>query len=105
MDHLPQTLQKTKFFSVYKSIANLTVRLRVGGVSLDRPEDDSLADLRGTSDFRVGTGLIVDVVTGGTLKWQSPITEDTAFGGKLNPFPCHECDGKVVRKCRPATLV
>ena len=61
--------------------ADLTVRLRVGYTSQDRPDGDPLCGDRGKSIPRVGTGLICRV--------DSEINE---------PCPCVYCDGQEVRK-------
>ena len=61
--------------------ADLTVRLRVGYTSQDRPDGDPLCGSRGKSIPRVGTGLIYGVY--------SEINE---------PCPCVYCDGQKVRK-------
>ena len=61
--------------------ADLTVRLRVGYTSQDRPDDDPLCGNRGKSIPRVGTGWI----------WR--------VDSKINePCPCVNCDGQEVRK-------
>ena len=61
--------------------ADLTVRLRVGYTSQDRPDGDPLCGNRGKSIPRVGTGWIYDV------------------DSKINkPCPCVYCDGQKVRK-------
>ena len=64
-----------------RAIADLTVRLRVGYTSQDRPDGDPLCGNRGKSIPRVGTGLICYV--------NSVINE---------PCPCVYCDGQEVRK-------
>ena len=64
-----------------RAIADLTVRLRVGYTSQDRPDGDPLCGNRGKSIPRVGTGLIYRV--------DSKINE---------PCPCVYCDGQKVRK-------
>ena len=64
-----------------RAIADLTVRLRVGYTSQDRPDGDPLCGNRGKSIPRVGTGWICDV--------DSEINE---------PCPCVYCDGHKVRK-------
>ena len=64
-----------------RAIADLTVRLRVGYTSQDRPDGDPLCWNRGKSIPRVGTGLICDV--------DSEINK---------PCPCVYCDGQEVRK-------
>ena len=61
--------------------ADLTVRLRVGYTSQDRPDGDPLCGNRGKSIPRVGTGWIWHV--------DSKINE---------PCPCVYCDGQKVRK-------
>ena len=61
--------------------ADLTVRLRVGYTSQDRPDGDPLCGNRGKSIPRVGTALICYV--------NSVINE---------PCPCVYCDGQEVRK-------
>ena len=61
--------------------ADLTVRLRVGYTSQDRPDGDPLCGNRGKSIPRVGTGWIDSV--------NSEINE---------PCPCVYCDGQEVRK-------
>ena len=61
--------------------ADLTVRLRVGYTSQDRPDGDPLCGNRGKSIPRVGTGLINRV--------DSEINK---------PCPCVYCDGQEVRK-------
>ena len=61
--------------------ADLTVRLRVGYTSQDRPDGDPLCGDRGKSIPRVGTGWIYRV--------DSEINE---------PCPCVYCDGQEVRK-------
>ena len=61
--------------------ADLTVRLRVGYTSQDRPDGDPLCGNRGKSIPRVGTGWIYRV--------DSEINE---------PCPCVYCDGQEVRK-------
>ena len=64
-----------------RAIADLTVRLRVGYTSQDRPDGDPLCGNRGKSIPRVGTGFIYDVYS------------------KINePCPCVYCDGQEVRK-------
>ena len=61
--------------------ADLTVRLRVGYTSQDRPDGDPLCGSRGKSITRVGTGWIYRV------------------DFKINePCPCNNCDGQEVRK-------
>ena len=64
-----------------RATADLTVRLRVGYTSQDRPDGDPLCGNRGKSIPRVGTGWIYDV--------DSEINE---------PCPCVYCDGQEVRK-------
>ena len=64
-----------------RATADLTVRLRVGYTSQDRPDGDPLCGNRGKSIPRVGTGLIWHV--------DSKINE---------PCPCVYCDGQEVRK-------
>ena len=64
-----------------RATADLTVRLRVGYTSQDRPDGDPLCGDRGKSIPRVGTGLICRV--------DSKINE---------PCPCVYCDGQEVRK-------
>ena len=64
-----------------RATADLTVRLRVGYTSQDRPDGDPLCGNRGTSIPRVGTGWIYYV------------------DSKINkPCPCVYCDGQKVRK-------
>ena len=64
-----------------RAAADLTVRLRVGYTSQDRPDGDPLCGDRGKSIARVGTGLIWRVYS------------------KINePCPCVYCDGQEVRK-------
>ena len=64
-----------------RDTADLTVRLRVGYTSQDRPDGDPLCGNRGKSIPRVGTGWIWHV--------DSKINE---------PCPCVYCDGQEVRK-------
>ena len=64
-----------------RAAADLTVRLRVGFTSQDRPDGYPLCGVRGTSIPRVGTGWIDRVA--------SEINE---------PCPCDNCDGQEVRK-------
>ena len=64
-----------------RAAADLTVRLRVGYTSQDRPDGDPLCGNRGKSIPRVGTGWISRV--------DSEINE---------PCPCVYCDGQEVRK-------
>ena len=64
-----------------RAAADLTVKLRVGYTSQDRPDGDPFFGVRGTSIARVGTGLIYLV--------DSEINE---------PCPCDNCDGQEVRK-------
>ena len=65
-----------------RATADLTVKLRVGYTSQDRPDGYPFSGVRGTSIPRVGTGLIWRV--------DSEINE---------PCPCDNCDGQEVRKC------
>ena len=64
-----------------RATADLTVKLRVGYTSQDRPDGDPLSGSRGESITRVGTGWIYRV--------DSEINE---------PCPCDNCDGQEVRK-------
>ena len=64
-----------------RATADLTVKLRVGYTSQDRPDGYPFFGVRGTSIPRVGTGLICLV--------DSEINE---------PCPCVYCDGQEVRK-------
>ena len=64
-----------------RATADLTVRLRVGYTSQDRPDGYPFCGNRGKSIPRVGTGLIYRV--------NSKINE---------PCPCVYCDGQKVRK-------
>ena len=61
---------------------DLTVRVRVQWTSRDRPDDDDLADFRGSDRFRLGTGFIREC--------SGPRREE--------PCPCRECDGKVAKE-------
>ena len=64
-------------------LIQLTVRIRLNWTSGDRPEDDDLAEYRGSNRLRLGTGFIWYVS-------DPPRIEE--------PCPCFECDGKKVRK-------
>ncbi|RUS91933.1 hypothetical protein EGW08_000335, partial [Elysia chlorotica] len=64
MRHLPPDLRDQQTFSMFKAIADLTVRLRVQYTSEDRPDDDQLSALRGTDKLRTGSGLITGITPG-----------------------------------------
>ncbi|GFS25602.1 hypothetical protein ElyMa_003445500 [Elysia marginata] len=66
----------------FRSLIDLTVRLKVRCTSLDRPDEDELAEYRGTGMLRVGTGCI----------W-------LCSGPEYNkPCVCFKCAGKVAEK-------
>ena len=62
-----------------KALLDLTVRLRIHWTSPDRSDKDVLAEYRGTSSFRTGTGYI-----------RSP--RHPVYG---KPCPCDVCDGII----------
>ncbi|GFR94375.1 hypothetical protein ElyMa_002666500 [Elysia marginata] len=69
-------------FERIKTLADLVVRIRVQKTSLARPENDSLAEYRGSGRLRLGTGVI------------SYLSQSKS--GEI--CPCLACDGNVARK-------
>ena len=67
-----------------KLTIDLTVRLRVNWTSADRPDDDGLAEHRGTGTPRLGTGFI----------WDVKVSQEDI----LCPCHCGECCGRTARK-------
>ena len=66
----------------FRSIIDLTVRLRLYWTSPDRPDDDEFSNHRGTKIPRMGTGFIDDVF--------DPVSDE--------PCPCDKCTGEITRK-------
>ncbi|GFR93605.1 hypothetical protein ElyMa_000897100 [Elysia marginata] len=62
--HMPQELRDQQTFDTFKTIANLTVRLRVRYTSENRPNDDPISQYRSTDYLRTGSGLITAVDAG-----------------------------------------
>ena len=67
---------------LFRSIIDLTVKLRVKWVSPDRPDDDKFSNVRGTETSRMGTGFIRLVL--------KPVSDE--------PCPCDKCNGEITRK-------
>ena len=67
---------------MFRSIIDLTVRLRLYWVSPDRPDDDEFSNHRGTVNPRMGTGFIRRVY--------DPVSDE--------PCPCDTCNGEITRK-------
>ena len=79
--HLPYCLSKRDHENI-RIWMDLTVRIRVSYTSQSRPDNDVLADYRGTNTPRLGTGFV-----------------HLAFHPQVNkPCPCDTCDWKIVRK-------
>lgn len=62
--HLPLKLRDQQTFETFTTMANLTVRIRVRYTSQDRPDDDPIAEQRGTDALRSGSGFITAVDVG-----------------------------------------
>ena len=67
---------------VFRSMIDLTVRLRLYWTSPDRPDDDEFSNHRGTVTPRMGTGFIRRV--------SDPVSD--------KPCPCDKCNGEITRK-------
>ncbi|GFS08129.1 hypothetical protein ElyMa_001266400 [Elysia marginata] len=78
LPRLQSDYQREKF----RSKIDRTVRLRVDCTSRARPDDDDMAEYRGTSKMRVGTGCVWGV--------QKPDYD--------KPCVCPKCGGNVARK-------
>ena len=74
---MPPELRDPQTLNMVRTTADLTVRLRVHWTSHSRPDDDDLANLRGTLDLRTGSGLITGVEAG------------------QRSCPCFECYGQT----------
>ena len=66
----------------FRSMIDLTVRLRLYWTSPDRPDDDEFSNHRGTKIPRMGTGFIYHVY--------DPVSDE--------PCPCDKCNGKITKK-------
>ncbi|GFR96101.1 hypothetical protein ElyMa_000959800 [Elysia marginata] len=82
-NYLPR-LQSDDQREKFRSCIDMTVRLRVDCTSQARPDDDDMAEYRGNSIMRVGTGFVRDV--------------DEPKYGEPCVFP--KCGGNVARKQR-----
>ncbi|GFR95672.1 hypothetical protein ElyMa_006278600 [Elysia marginata] len=80
-NYLPR-LQSDEQRERFRSRIDQTVRLRVNCTSQDRPDDDAMAEDRGTRKMRVGTGCVGHV-------------EEPQYS---EPCECLNCHGKVARK-------
>ncbi|GFS00428.1 hypothetical protein ElyMa_006398600 [Elysia marginata] len=80
-NYLPR-LQSEEQREMFRFMIDRTVRLRVNCTSQDRPDDDAMAEDRGTRKMRVGTGSV----------W---IVEEPKYE---EPCVCLKCHGKVARK-------
>ncbi|GFR84412.1 hypothetical protein ElyMa_000671000 [Elysia marginata] len=80
-NYLPR-LQSDKHREKFRSRIDQTVRLRVNCTSQARPDDNDMAEYRGTSIMRVGTGYVWDV--------EKPKYD--------KPCDCPKCGGNVARK-------
>ncbi|GFR90077.1 hypothetical protein ElyMa_006141400 [Elysia marginata] len=80
-NYLPR-LHSDKQREFLRSWIDRTVRLRVDCTSQDRPDDDYMAEYRGTSKMRVGTGYV----------W---FVDEPKYD---EPCVCPKCDGNVARK-------
>ena len=67
---------------VFRSMIDLTVRLRLYWTSPDRPDDDEFSNPRGTKIPRMGTGFISIV--------SDPVSD--------KPCPCDKCNGEITQK-------
>ncbi|GFR85348.1 hypothetical protein ElyMa_006026300 [Elysia marginata] len=81
-DNYLSRLQSDDLREKVRSRIDQTVRLRVDCTSQDRPDDDDMAEYRGSSKMRVGTGFVRDV--------DEPKCDE--------PCVCPKCDGRVARK-------
>ncbi|GFS27903.1 hypothetical protein ElyMa_005315800 [Elysia marginata] len=79
--NLPEAWSDDKIRQL-RSLIDLTVRLRVDCTSRGRPDDDDIAEYRGTDRIRVGTGFIKFIY-------------DDEYS---HPCSCEKCDGAVMRK-------
>ena len=79
--YLPR-IHTDKQRDVFRSMIDLTVRLRVYWTSPDRPDDDPLSYHRGTKISRMGTGFINHVYY--------PVSGE--------PCPCDKCNGEITKK-------
>ncbi|GFS22065.1 hypothetical protein ElyMa_006940800 [Elysia marginata] len=83
LPRLQSDIQREKL----RSRIDLTVRLRVGCTSSERPDDDDMAKFRGTDKSRLGTGFVY------------------AVKAKYNkPCFCPNCNGQVARKQWSCTI-
>ena len=73
-DHLPARWRTPERLETIRIIAEVTVRLRVGFTSWDRPEGFAFHKLRGTHVVHTGSGWVYDTCTHQNL-----------------PCPCREC--------------
>ncbi|GFS24263.1 hypothetical protein ElyMa_001659200 [Elysia marginata] len=80
-NYLPR-LQSDEQRELLRSWIDKTVRLRVDCTSQARPDDDDMAEYRGTSKMRVGTGCV----------WY---VEEPKYD---EPCDCPKCGGNVARK-------
>ncbi|KAK3711615.1 hypothetical protein RRG08_020996 [Elysia crispata] len=73
-DHLPVSWHTPERLEIVRIIAEVTVRLRVGYTSMDRPEGFAFHNLRGSNIVHTGSGWIYDIRPNRDV-----------------PCPCQEC--------------
>ncbi|GFS18959.1 hypothetical protein ElyMa_005019900 [Elysia marginata] len=82
IDNSLPRLESDKKRKVFRSLIDLTIRLRVSRTSLGRPAGDEIATYRGTDTPRLGTGFICGS--------RRPVYDKRCF--------CRTCCGKIARK-------